>query len=155
MKSLVRSLGIAGTILILGGIQNVSAQVVGPVEFTTSFPFTVGNAMLPAGSYTITPDDDNPAILELTGGRTSVLFETRSADARTTPSKTEVVFKRYGDGYVLKDIWMEGENTGAETVAVEGERHHMAKHPGAAAEQRVTGRKKSRASTPSSTSTQR
>jgi hypothetical protein len=155
MKSLVRSLGIAGTVLMLASVQNASAQVVDAIEFTTAFPFTVGNSMVPAGRYTITPDDDNPAILELTGGRAAVLFETRSAEAPKTPSKTEVVFKRYGDGYVLKDIWIDGENTGAETLAAEGERHHMKKHPGAAAEQRVAGTKKGRASTPSSTSTQR
>jgi hypothetical protein len=154
MKLMVRSLGIAGTILVLAGVQNASAQVVDAVGFTTSFPFSVGNTMVPAGSYTITPDDDNPAILELTGGRTAVLFDTRSADARQTPSKTEVVFKRYGDGYVLKGIWIEGENTGAETLPVEREKH-MAKHPGATAEQRVTGQKKSRAATPAATSGQR
>ena len=155
MKLSVRSLTIAGTVLMLACVQNASAQVVDAVGFTTSFPFTVGNTMVPAGRYTITPDDDNPAILELTGGREAVLFETRSAEARTAPSKTEVVFKRYGDGYVLKDIWIEGEHTGAETLAVERERHHMAKHPGAAGEQRVAGTKRPRASTPSSTSTQR
>jgi hypothetical protein len=141
MKSLVRSLSIAGTVLMLASVQNASAQVVDPVEFTTAFPFAVGNTMVPAGRYTITPDDDNPAILELMGGQTSVLFETGSAESRQTPSKTEVVFKRYGDGYVLKDIWLEGSTDGAETIAVEGERH-AAKHRGPEGEQRVAARKK-------------
>lgn len=145
MKTLIRSFGIAGAILMCAGVQNASAQITDPVEFTTSFPFTVGNATVPAGSYTIEPDVDNPSILQLTGGRTSVLFETNSAQARETPSKTEVVFKRYGDGYVLKDIWMEGESTGAESLTAEAERHVM-KHPGRAAEQRVAGRRKSHSS---------
>ena len=142
MRSLVRSIGIAGGILMLAGVQNASAQIAYPVEFTTSFPFTVGAATVPAGSYTIRPDDDNPEMLLLTGSRASVFFQTESKDARQTPSKTEVVFNRYGDKYVLKDIWVEGETSGAESMAAEGERH-MAKHPGSNGEQRVAARKTS------------
>ena len=142
MTSLIRSIGIAGGILLLAGAQNASAQIIDPVEFTTSFPFTVGNSTVPAGRYTLRPDDDTAGIFELTGAHTSVLFQTREAQANKTPAKTEVVFKRYGDGYVLKDIWVEGSNSGAETIAAEGERH-AAKHPGAHSEQRVAGRKKS------------
>jgi hypothetical protein len=109
------------------------------VEFATSFPFTVGLATVPAGSYTIRPDDDNPAILLLTGARASVMFQTISAEAREVPSKTEVVFKRYGNGYVLKDIWVEGSTIGAEATPAEGERH-IAKSD-SKGEQRVAARK--------------
>jgi hypothetical protein len=141
MTSFVRSLGIAGGILVLAGVQNASAQIISPVEFTTAFPFTVGNANVPAGSYTIRPDDDNPSMFELTGPHTSVLFQTEDAEARATPAKTEVVFKRYGTGYVLKQIFLAGSNSGAETISVEGEKH-AAKQPGAQAEQRVPATKK-------------
>ena len=141
MTSLVRSIGIAAGILVLAEVQNASAQITNTVEFTTSFPFTVGYATVPAGSYTIRPDDDNPEILQLTGSHTSVLFQAAAAQARETPSKTEVVFKRYGDGYVLKDIWVEGSTSGAETMAVEGERHVTKQH-GSASEHRVAARKK-------------
>ena len=145
MRSLIRSIGIAGGILLLAGVQNASAQITGPVEFTTSFPFTVGNAMVPAGSYTITPDDTDPQILELTGAHVSVFFQTDYAEAPQTPSKTEIVFKRYGGAYVLKNIWVVGSTSGAETTAVEGERHVL-KRGGSASEQRVAGRQTSRAS---------
>jgi hypothetical protein len=143
VKSLVRSVGIAGGILMLAGIQNASAQIFDTVEFTTSFPFTVGYATVPAGSYTIRPDDDNPAILQLVGPGTSVLFQANGVDARETPSTSEVVFKRYGDGYVLKDVWVEGSNIGAEATSVEGERH-AAKTGDSQGEQRVAATKKSR-----------
>jgi hypothetical protein len=143
MKSLVRSIGIAGGILVLAGVQNASAQVTDPVEFTTSFPFTVGYGTMPAGSYTIRPDDDNLEVFELTGAHGSVLFQTLNTQARQTPSKTEVVFKRYGNGYVLKDVWLEGSDTGLETVPVEGERH-MAKSQGPTSEEHVEARKKAK-----------
>ena len=139
MRSLVRSIGIAGGILVLAGVQNASAQIADTVEFTTSFPFTVGYATVPAGSYTVRPDNDNPGILELTGAHTAVLFQAQDAQARETPSKTEVVFKRYGSGYVLKDIWVEGSTIGAEATPAEGERH-IAKSD-SKGEQRVAARK--------------
>jgi hypothetical protein len=139
MRSLVRSIGIAGGILVFAIVQNASAQVGERVEFTTSFPFTAGYATLPAGTYTIAPDDDSPAMLRLTGVNTSVFVETQNAAPRQIPSKTEVVFKRYGDGYVLKEIWIEGSNEGAETLSVEGERH-VAKND-SNGEQHVAARK--------------
>jgi hypothetical protein len=146
MKSLVRSIGIAGGILVLAGVQNASAQIVDPVEFTTSFPFTVGYATVPAGSYTIRPDNDDPAMFELTGAHGSVLFQTENSEARQTPSRSEIVFRRYGDQYVLKDIWEAGSMSGAEAVVVEGERH-LAKGHDSASEERIATRKKSHAST--------
>jgi hypothetical protein len=136
-----RSVSIAAGLLLLASVHNASAQVTERVEFKTSFPFTVGNATLPAGSYTIRPDDTDPQVLELTGAHHSVFFDTENVSSRETPAKTEVVFKRYGDGYVLKDIWVEGTSTGAEAVAVHGERR-VAKLHGPASEHRVAARKK-------------
>jgi hypothetical protein len=141
MRSLVRSIGIAGGILLCAGVHNASAQIGEPVEFTTSFPFTAGYATLPAGSYTITPDDDSPSMLRVSGAHTSVYVETQNAEPSQIPAKTEVVFKRFGSGYVLKEIWIEGSNEGAETVPVEAE-HHLAKSE-SKGDQHVAARKRS------------
>src|SRR6267143_6876908 len=108
MGSLVRFVLAACGIALLIGAQPAEAQVTGPVEFTTTFPFLAGNATVPAGSYTITPDDDNPEILELRGQHTGVFFEVTIPQGARTPDKTEVVFKRYGQAYVLKDVWIAG-----------------------------------------------
>jgi hypothetical protein len=140
MRSLARSIYIAAGIIVLAGVQNASAQIVDRVEFTTAFPFTVGHATVPAGSYTITPDEDNPQFLQLRGDRVGVFFQTENTEVRELPSKTEVVFNRYGDGYLLKEIWIAGSNAGAETMAAEPERH-MAKHLARAGDQRVAARK--------------
>ncbi len=142
MRSLFRSIGIAFGVLMFAGVQNASAQIIDPVEFATSFAFTVGNATVPAGSYTIRPDDDNPQVFELMGKNASALFQVQTADAREVPSKTEVVFSRYGNTYVLKSLWVEGSTSGVETVTGEGERH-AAKATGTKAEQRVAARRKS------------
>jgi hypothetical protein len=141
MKALFRSIGIAGGILVLAGVQNASAQITNSVEFTTSFPFTVGNTTVPAGSYTIRPDDDDPNILVLNGARADVLFQTENKVKQNIPSNTEVTFNRYGDGYVLKNIQVEGSEIGYVTVPVEGERH-VTKRGASKGEQRVAAKKK-------------
>jgi len=145
MKALVRSIGIAGAVLLLAGVQNAGAQIIDTVEFTTSFPFTAGNATLPAGSYSIRPDDDNPQILLLTGAHASVLIQAQGTEAAKPSDKTDVVFKRFGDGYLLKNVSVEGSSEGVTIMAAEGEKH-AAKH-GAKGEQHVAGRKKAAAST--------
>jgi hypothetical protein len=123
MKTIVRSTAIAAGFVLLAGVHQAHAQVSGAIEFTTGFPFSVGYATVPAGTYTIRPDDDDPAILTLSGPRVAVLFLTDSIEARQPPAKSEIVFKRFGDGYVLKDVWMEGSSTGAEAILAEAERH--------------------------------
>ena len=96
MKSL-STIGVGAALaLVFAGAPGLSAQISQSVEFTTSFPFSVGNATLPAGSYTVRPDDDNPEMLELSGAHAAVLFQTRNVQAGNPPSKTEVVFNRYG-----------------------------------------------------------
>ena|SRR5437868_1384001 len=145
MKAVFRSIGIAGGILVLAGVQNASAQITNSVEFTTSFAFTVGNTTVPPGSYTIRPDDDDPNILALTGARADVLFQTENKVQETVPSTTEVTFNRYGNGYVLKGIQVEGSEISYVTTPVEGERH-VTKRGAANGEQRVAARKKADAS---------
>ena len=97
---------LATGVLTLGGIQSASAQIDSPLKFTTTFPFTVGQATVPAGTYTIRQDDDNPQMLELTGGRVGVFFETNKADGRHLAPRARV-FKRYGYTYVT-DVWLAG-----------------------------------------------
>jgi hypothetical protein len=139
MRSFIRSIYIAVGLIMLAGVQNASAQILDTVKFTTSFPFTVGNTTMPAGSYTITPDFDSPQILELTGAGGSALFQVELTEANKTPPTTEVVFTRYGGGYLLKDIWVEGQNSGATATAAEGERH--AKRQASNGEQRVAAQR--------------
>jgi hypothetical protein len=142
MRSFVRALTIASGILVLTGVRQASAQIETSVEFTTSFPFTVGNSHVPAGSYSIRQAEDNPNLLELSGGQTALFFEVDNLTAPRTSDKTEVVFSRDGDGYALKDVWVEGSDMGYEAVHAEGERH-AAKIGDSKDEQRVAGHRES------------
>jgi hypothetical protein len=140
MKSFVRTIVIAAGFLLLAGIQDARAQIFETVEFTAPFDFTVGPVTMRAGSYTIRPDNDSPDILEITGEHTAAFFATEHADPRETPSQTEIVFKLYGDRYLLKQIWVEGSVRGAEAIVAEGERH-MARLGASSRDQRVVAKK--------------
>jgi hypothetical protein len=136
-----RSIVLAAGIAALVGVNNASAQIDTSLEFTTSFPFTVGNATLPAGSYTIGPaDDEEPKVLRIEGAHASAFFLTESAQPKQAPSKTEIVFSRYGDRYVLKSIWLRDSAIGYQVETALGERH-AAKSGGASTAERVTARK--------------
>jgi hypothetical protein len=144
MKSSFRFDILAAGIVFLAGVHNASAQIENQLDFTTSFAFTVGNTTVPAGRYTITPVEDDPWVLELKGGRTSVLFETQSATPKEVPSKDEIVFQRYGDQYVLKNIWSEGSGAGYVTEPAAREEHISRHHGGASSESRVAAHKHAR-----------
>ena len=136
-RSIVLAAGIAAVV----GVYDASAQIDTSLEFTTSFPFTVGNATLPAGSYRISPADlEDPQVLRIEGTHASVLFLTESAQPSQAPSKTEIVFSRYGDRYVLKSIWVHDSAIGYLAEAALGERHAV-KRGGSSTPERVTARR--------------
>jgi len=144
MTSSFRLNVLAAGIVLLAGVHDASAQIENQLDFTTSFAFTVGNTTVPAGRYTITPVEDDPWVLELKGGRTSVLIETLSATPEEVPSKDEIVFQRYGDQYVLKNIWTEGSGTGYVTETAVREEHISRHHGGAPSESRVAAHKRAK-----------
>jgi hypothetical protein len=132
MKTLVRSVLLAGGLALVTGVSPASAQVYQELTFTTTFPFMVGRTTLPAGSYTVGPVfDGGAAVLEIrgTGGGAMFLSENTGAP-RANPEKTEVVFDRSGDHYVLSEIWDAATREGADTVALvtthqdKSETHH-------------------------------
>jgi hypothetical protein len=119
------------TLILLGSIVPVMAgvQIAHRVTFTTTFPFTAGNTKFPAGSYSIRPLDDDSEIMEISSadGKISALFETMTAELPKTPSKGEVLFKKYGDSYVLSEIYEAGSKLGAMTVKTHAERQQAKK----------------------------
>jgi hypothetical protein len=120
------------TLVLLSAMVPIAAgvQITSRVTFSTTFPFTVGNTKFPPGSYSIKPMDDNSEIMEITSadGKTSALFETTAAEAAKMPSKGEVVFKKYGDNYVLSEIFEPGSKTGSMTIKSHAEQQHAKKN---------------------------
>lgn len=120
------------------------AQLVGSLEADIPFQFHVGNTKLPPGKYTIRMlDDSELKIMEISSADESIsaLFEVRSAQAKSTPGKSELIFDKYGHRYFLERLFDESDRNGSAVVksgyekrmaeaASEGEEHVPAHHRG-------------------------
>jgi len=91
------------------------AQIIGNVAADIPFQFHVGNTTLPAGRYVIHQlEGSDLATMEIStaDGKLSALFNVGSAQAKTTPEKTELIFNKYGDQYFLSELFDEGNVDG-------------------------------------------
>ncbi len=132
MTRLMRSLVVAGGLAALVNVAPASAQVLEEVTFTTSFPFTVGQKTLPAGTYTVRPAyEGDGSLLQIQGRNDSAIFAGENAGTpRVNPREDAVVFDRTGDHYVLSEIWDGADQEGTDRIPVKGaetvktEAHH-------------------------------
>src|SRR5262245_9809353 len=134
MKDLIRNpllgllfLGCIGLAVI--GSSKTNVQITSSISLQTKFPFTVGNTKLPAGDYSIKQMENDPEIMEISSedGKTAVLFEILSAKDSATPLRSEVIFRKYGDDYVLSEIYESGNNIGAIVPKSHTERQYAKK----------------------------
>ena len=95
------------------------AQIVGNLEADIPFQFHAGNAKLPAGKYRVQVlDDSGLTVMEISSvdGSTAALFQVDSAEANSTPAKSELIFNKYGDSYFLAKLFDEGNASGSAVV---------------------------------------
>jgi hypothetical protein len=95
------------------------AQLVGTMEADIPFQFHAGDTKLPAGKYVIRMlDDSDLTIMEISrpDGSVAALFQVHSAEANSTPRKSELIFNKYGNRYFLNKLFDEGEPSGSQVV---------------------------------------
>jgi hypothetical protein len=119
---------LAAALLAAGSAGTANAQVLDKMTFKTDFPFVAGNTTLPAGTYTLTPADDDPSVVEVSNGKASVLLETEGERPSRPPAKSEVSFNKYGDTYVLHEIFDADSQTGAVMVPSRAEKRQQKAH---------------------------
>jgi hypothetical protein len=91
------------------------AQVVGDLEANIPFQFHAGDAKLPPGKYIIHPvDSSDLTIMGISSadGSTSAVFEVHDAEANFTPTKSELIFNKYGNRYFLAKLFDERNPSG-------------------------------------------
>jgi hypothetical protein len=124
MNNLGRLITKIGLISLLS-VLPLAAQVSNGVKFTAPFPFYVGDKQLPSGSYSLTqPEDLNfqVAIIRSEDGSHSAIIDVNSTDSLETPSKSTVIFKKYGNDLYLNRVIVEGEDTGMVAVRTKAEK---------------------------------
>jgi hypothetical protein len=101
-------------LISLMSVMPLAAQIENGVDFTTSFPFYVGNAEMPAGSYKITQSDIDSSVLQIRSndGTHSAFVDFVPAHAEQPHSQSDVTFHKYGDTDYLNRIWVNGQKYG-------------------------------------------
>ncbi len=75
------------------------------VTFHTSFSFTAGTAVLPAGEYTITEGESGHALIfRAEGGHSAAILLTRIAGFALNKGRASVTFTQQGGRYYLDTI---------------------------------------------------
>jgi hypothetical protein len=84
-------------------------ELEGAVVVNVPFTFENGSQHFAAGRYTIRMDSQHILLIR---GESSSGFVMAGIDESIHPSETTmVVFRRYGDQYFLREVWVEGETT--------------------------------------------
>jgi hypothetical protein len=63
-------------------------------------------------------DDSGLDVMQIStmDGSRSALFQVQESDAPATPTKSELIFNKYGDQYFLAKLYDEGERIGSEVL---------------------------------------
>jgi hypothetical protein len=115
LVSLFAGLALALTI----GASNAKAQIVGDMVAKVPFEFHAGNSDFPAGEYRIrSVDESGLDVMQIStmDGSRSALFQVQESDAAATPTKSELIFNKYGDQYFLSKLYDQGERIGSEVL---------------------------------------
>jgi hypothetical protein len=118
-KSLLLSLFIALVLALTIHPTNAQAQIIDQLDVNVPFQFHAGNAKFPAGKYVIQLlDDSNLTVMEIRSANdsTSALFEVRATQVNSTPTKSELIFNKYGNRYFLAKVFEEGSASGSQVA---------------------------------------
>ena len=106
----------AGAFIMLSMLSAIpsAAQIVDSMTFTTTFAFYVGNAKMPAGTYTVRPSDIDENLLQIEdmAKKASAFIEYTPMHADSPHKATETTFKKYGTTEFLDQLWVAGQQFG-------------------------------------------
>jgi hypothetical protein len=89
-----------------------------PITVQIPFPFHVGEAVLPAGSYTANTGIASGGILSLrsTDGKASVMVISNGVVPQRGPNPARLIFNRYGNEYFLFQVWTGSGSDGRQVL---------------------------------------
>jgi hypothetical protein len=115
---------VAAFVAVTAGYAQSSARLMGNIPFE----FRVGNTVLPAGAYDITPSATPRTLLVRSeDGKAAVVVLPNTAEKVQAPKDSKLVFNRYGNTYFLSEVWHEGISRGYQIPKSKSERE-MAKN---------------------------
>lgn len=105
---------ILATLSVLSLLTSVSLSAQSdPLRIEIPFAFHVGDKLLPAGHYRVTPGAQ-PFLSTIRSfdSDVSMMILTDGVYAAKGPKEPTLQFKRYGDAYFLERIWSQGQTLG-------------------------------------------
>ncbi|HEU0253710.1 MAG TPA: hypothetical protein VFR12_11815 [Pyrinomonadaceae bacterium] len=114
-NQIYRAIAILSMFLGLAG-ASAKAQTASKVEVDIPFEFSAGKATLKAGVYSIRRNSANLLVLRDSVGKSVILNAPLSVESKDKGER--LVFNRYGEKYVLTQVWLSGE-TGRQLVPQE------------------------------------
>lgn len=107
---------------IFASASYAHAQESTRVRVNVPFSFEDGNKHFRAGLYTVGLSDDDH-MLKIQGNSDAGFLLIIPAETQTSTTDGKVVFRRYGDRYFLKEVWIPGTSTHVECRKSRAERH--------------------------------
>ena len=135
MKKLVGKLWVLVMLVGALGVGIAKGQITNAVDFKAPSSFVAGDATLPAGSYSVRPWSEDPSVLEISNpaGTHLILVDTETSSSDMPAKATGVVFAKYGNLLVMKQIVLANPKTGYNIIS----RHAAKKATGTATNQTV------------------
>jgi len=98
--------------IVLGlAVSGVRAQAPSKVEVNIPFEFSAGKTTLKAGVYSIKRMSADNVTLRSEDGKSSVILNAPVSLNSTDPNAAErLVFRRYGEEFVLTQIWLTADS---------------------------------------------
>ena len=88
-----------------------------PLKVNVPFPFYTGETLLPAGEYEVRAVTNDVMRIFGAAPHTSVMFRTIGVNQMTQEhANAKLVFKRYGEDYVLSEMWWTAETNGRQLL---------------------------------------
>jgi len=118
MKTHVLRTSIVALLLAVAG----QAQSSLPLRANIPFNFVAGGATLNAGRYTVDQGDAGLITVKAADGKATRHLFAATVHCAGKQTASRLVFHRYGDTYLLSQIWTEGNNCGRQVPVTVRER---------------------------------
>jgi len=107
---------------IMAVLVAAAARAQSSATFTIPFNFAVGKATLAAGRYEVSQSKPGLISLQSRQGKAGALILAPIVECAGVQSATKLVFHRYGNNYVLSQIWSEEDGCGRQAPVTPTER---------------------------------
>jgi hypothetical protein len=86
------------------------------------FSFVAGGATLPAGEYTVDMSTRGIIVVKSVEQKASAVIFSMPVESLGVQSSSKLIFHRYGNTYLLSQVWTQGDFNGSEANVASAER---------------------------------